>query len=123
MQLVLLCIDPAAERIEQDFFITQFHGRHWEPFLVSVDTLAEIELPPVAAAVAYAADWPDENLAERLQTIRSAIGDHKQLLAILPRPPDSYPEATRSIWTRAFGYGFRLSEAIDTIDDFIAGRA
>jgi len=123
MKLVLLCIDPAAERIEQDFFIAQFHGRRWEPFLVSVDMLAKTELPRVVAAVAYAADWPDENLTERFQTIRSAIGDHKRLLAILPRPPDSYPETTRSIWNRAFGYGFRLSEAIDTIDDFIAGRA
>lgn len=119
---MLVCVAPEAAYDLYQFFETQFKGRHWEPYVISVDQVAHTVEEQVAAVVAHATDWPPEKVHEWLTLIRTTVGPRQRLLVILSRPPDQYPAETQKLWTRALGYGYKISQAIAIVDDFIAGR-
>jgi hypothetical protein len=122
METVLVCLSPSASIQDYEFFEAQFKGKGWEPYVVDADAAGEADTTRIAAVVAHATDWPEAELAGRLRRIREAVGPRKRLLAILPRPPDQYPAETQQLWSQALGYGFKISEAVAIVDDFIAGR-
>jgi hypothetical protein len=121
---VLICLAPAASAEHYRFFNDQFQGRAWEPLLLPVTDLPAADLPPISAVVAHAVDWPDERLHGWFALIRQAVGARKPVLALLVRPPESYPAETQALWTRAFfGFGFKVGQIIEVIEDHLAGRA
>lgn len=123
METVLVCLSPGAQLADYGLFETQLKGPAWEAQAVDVTTLRAGGATEAAAAVAYAADWSDALVATWLPLVRSAIGPHRRLLAILPRPPDSYPPEIQATWTRAVGYGYKIADLIAIVDGFLAGRA
>lgn len=122
METVLVCVSPAADYDLYRFFDAQFKGKDWEPYVVPVTEVEKVNRRQVVAVVAHATDWPAEHIHTWLMRIRSALGPHKRLLALLPKPPEHYPPETRALWDHALGYGFKVGAAIAIVDDFIAGR-
>jgi hypothetical protein len=122
LETVLVCVAPEAGYELYELWHQQLHGAGWEAFVLPVTDLAGTALPPVAAAVAQATDWPDADLHEWLSALRQALGPRKRLLALLPRPPGSYPAETQSLWNHALGYGAKLTEVVAVVNDFLAGN-
>ena len=117
-----MCVAPDADYALYELWQRQLRGRDWEAFVISVTEVGDVEMPRVAAVVAHASDWPPGQVHAWLADIRRVVGPRKRLLALLPRPPASYPAETQALWTRALGYGAKISEAVAVVDDFIAGN-
>ena len=122
METVLVCVAPEAGYDLYELWHQQFHGAGWEAYVLPVTDIGTTVLPPLAAVVAQATDWPDEHLHAWLSAIRQAVGPRKRLLALLPRPPASYPAETQSLWHHALGYGTTLHEVVEMVNDFLAGN-
>src|SRR5687767_1213001 len=122
METVLVCVAPQADYDLYELWHQQFHGAGWEAHVLPVTELGAAPLPPIAAAVAQATDWPDDQLAPWLAAIRHVVGPRRRLLALLPRPPASYPAETQALWHHALGYGHKISEVVAVVNDFLAGR-
>jgi len=122
-ETVLICVAPEAGADLYQFFERQFKGRGWEAHVIPVTDVGTVEPDEIAAVIAHASDWPDEKLAEWLTLIRSALGSRKRVLALLPRPGEHYPAGTQALWTHALSYGFKISQALEIVNDFLAGRA
>ena len=122
METVLVCVAPEADYALYELWHQQFHGAGWEAHVLPVTELDPASLPTVAAVVAQATDWPDDQLAPWLAAIRQAVGPRRRVLALLPRPPASYPAETQALWHHALGYGHKLSEVVAVVNDFLAGR-
>ena len=122
METVLVCVAPEAGYDLYELWHQQFRGAGWEAYVLPVTELATSTLPPLAAVVAQATDWPESRLHEWLAAIRQAVGARRRVLALLPRPPESYPEATRALWNEALGYGAKIGEVVEIVNDFLAGN-
>jgi hypothetical protein len=122
METVLVCVAPEAGYDLYELWHRQLHGAGWEAYVLPVTEIATTALPRVAAVVAQATDWPDEELHAWLSAIRKAVGPRRRLLALLPRPPAGYPAETQSLWNHALGYGAKLTEVVEVVNDFIAGN-
>ncbi len=122
MEIVLVCVAPDADYALYELWHRQFRGRDWEAFVLPVSDVGRAELPRVAAVVAQATDWPPDKLRDWLAEVRRVVGPRKRLLALLPRPPASYPPETQALWTRALGYGATIHETVEIVDDFLAGN-
>jgi hypothetical protein len=91
--------------------------------LLPVTDVEGAELPPVSVVVAHAVDWPEGRLHEWFAAIQRAVGPRKPIVALLARPPESYPLETQALWTRAyFAFGFKLGQMIEVVEDYLAGR-
>jgi hypothetical protein len=123
METVLVCISPDIPAHDYEFLEAQLKGRGWDARLADVTTLAAVEVEGISAAMAYAADWPEARLEDWLRGARAAIGPRRRLLAVLPHPPESYPAETQALWSRAVGYGTKISVLIEIVNGFLAGRA
>jgi hypothetical protein len=122
VETVLVCVAPEAGYDLYELWHQQLRGAGWEAYVLSVDEVGLNPLPPVAAVVAQATDWPDDKLHAWLAAVRRVVGPRKRLLALLPRPPESYPPETRALWHHALGYGARLTEVVGVVNDFLAGN-
>ncbi len=122
METVLICVAPEASYDLYELWHQQFHGAGWEAHVLPVTEVGAVPLPPVAAVVAQATDWPDEYLHAWLSAIRQAVGPRRRILALLPKPPASYPAATQALWHHALGYGAKISEVVAVVNDFLAGN-
>lgn len=122
METVLVCVAPEAGYDLFELWHQQLRGAGWEAHVLPVDEIGAAPLPAVAAAVAQATDWPDEKLHVWLAAVRQAVGPRKRVLALLPRPPETYPAETQALWNHALGYGARLSEVVGVVNDFLAGN-
>jgi hypothetical protein len=122
METVLVCVAPEAGYELYELWHQQFHGAGWEAHVLPVTEVGAELLPPVAAAVAQATDWPDEQLPVWLAAIRQAIGPRKRLLALVPRPPASYAAETQALWNHALGYGAKINEVVAVVNDILAGN-
>jgi hypothetical protein len=121
---VLVCLAPQAKPELYRFFNEQLQGRAWEPVLLAVTDVESADLPAVSAVVAHAVDWPEDQLHNWFAAIRRAVGPRKPVVAMLARPPESFPAETQALWTRAFfGFGFKVGQLIELIEDLLAGRA
>ena len=122
METVLICVAPEASYDLYELWHQQFHGAGWEAYVLPVTEVTTTELPPLAAVVAQATDWPEDKLKEWLMAIRQAVGARRRLLALLPQPPASYPAETQALWNHAFGYGAKLTDVVAIVNDFLAGN-
>jgi hypothetical protein len=122
METVLVLVAPEAGFDLYELVQRQFRGRGWEAMVLPVTDVATADLPPIAAVVAHATDWPEKNLHEWLAAVRERVGKRKRLLVLLPRPPASFPPETQMLWSGALGYGAKISEAVAIVDDYVAGR-
>lgn len=122
METVLVCVAPDARFDLYELWHQQLHGAGWEAHVLPVTDVMGAGLPPVAAVVAQATDWPEAQLHGFLSAIRQAVGPRKRVLALLPKPPASYPAETQALWNHALGYGAKINEVVEVIDDFLAGR-
>ena len=122
METVLVCVAPEAGYVLYELWHQQFHGAGWEAHVLPVTEVGVTPLPPIAAVVAQATDWPDEQLEAWLALIRRTVGPRRRVLALLPRPPASYPAATQVLWHAALGYGHTISEVVAVVNDFLAGN-
>jgi hypothetical protein len=123
VETVLVCVAPEADYDLYELWARHLRGAGWEPHVVSIADLDAGSLPRLAAAIAHAVHWPDDQLPAWLGAVRRAIGPRRRLLALLPRPPASYPAETQALWTRAFGYGATIAEAVEVVNEFLAGNA
>ena len=122
METVLVCVAPDASYDLYELWHQQLHGAGWEAYVLPVTELGTTELPAIAAAVAQATDWPEEQLHGWLAAIRQAVGARRRVLALLPRPPASYPAETQALWNYGLGYGATISEIVAVVSDFLAGN-
>ena len=122
METVLVCVAPDAGYDLYELWHQQFHGAGWEAHVLPVTEVGMAPLPPVAAVVAQATDWPDDQLHAWLVAIRQAVGPRRRMLALLPRPPASYPVETQALWHHALGYGAKISEVVEVVNGFLAGH-
>ena len=122
METVLVCVAPEAGYDLYELWHQQFKGAGWEAFVLPADEIGTTRLPPVAAVVAQATGWPDDHLHAWLAAIRQAVGPRKRVLALLPRPPASYPTETQALWHHALGYGARINDVVEVVNEFLAGR-
>ncbi len=122
METVLVCVAPEAPYDLYELWHQQLHGAGWEAHVLPVTEVGQAPLPTVAAAVAQATDWPEEHLHTWLAALRAALGPRKRLLALLPRPPATYPAETQALWNHALGYGAKISDVVGVVNDFLAGN-
>lgn len=122
METVLVCVAPEATYDLYELWHQQFHGAGWEAHVLPVTEVSTASLPPVAAVVAQATDWPDAELHACLRLVRQAVGPRRRILALLPRPPATYPAETQALWNHALGYGAKLTEVVAIVNDFLAGN-
>jgi len=122
MEHLLICVEPNAPVDIYEFFEGNFRDPGWEPYVIPVTDVKLADLRDIAAVIAIASNWPQENIHAWLADIRTTVGPNKRVLAILPRPPCDYPDATRAMWDQALGYGYKINAVIAIIRDFVAGR-
>jgi hypothetical protein len=122
METVLVCVAPEADFELYELLQRQLRGPAWEAYVVPVTDVENVELPPLAGAVALVTDWPDEQVQDWLAALRRAIGLRVRILALLPRPPESYPAETQRLWNKAFGYGAKISAAVAIVNEFVDER-
>jgi hypothetical protein len=122
VETVLVCVAPDASYDLYELWHQQLHGAGWEGYVLPVTDVFGAVLPPVAAVVAQATDWPEAHLHGWLSAIRQAVGPRKRVLALLPKPPASYSAETQALWNHALGYGAKINEVVEVINDFLAGR-
>ncbi len=121
MDIVLILVANDADDAVYDLFETHFQGEYWAPVVMPISEVGAEKLKRVAAVVAHALDWSTDPKAELL-SIREIYGNYKRILALLPKPPETYPEETQAIWNAALGYGFTFADARKIVSDMIAGR-
>lgn len=121
VDIVLILVADDADDAVYALFETQFAGESWAPLVLPISDVNIEKIKRVAAVVAHAQDWAADPRPE-LQSIRDVYGGYKRILALLPKPPETYPAETQALWNAALGYGFSFSEARKIILNIIAGR-
>jgi hypothetical protein len=122
METVLVCVAPEAGYDLYELWHQQLHGAGWEAHVLPVTEVGYAVLPPIAAVIAQATDWPEAHLHAWLSAIRQVVGPRKRVLALLPRPPANYPAETQALWNHALGYGAKISDVVEVVNDVLAGR-
>ena len=121
VDIVLILVANDADDTIYELFESHFVGEHWAPVVLPISEVGVEKLKRVAAVVAHALDWSTDPHSELL-AIREVYGNYKRILALLPKPPETYPTETQAIWNAALGYGFTFVDARKIVTDMIAGR-
>jgi hypothetical protein len=121
METVLILVSADTPEAVWRFFEQYWQSEQVQPLLL---TPADLPTAPtqIAAIVLYGWGCDASELATRCQALRAKYGHRKRMLAILPRPPHTYPEDLQAQWQVATGYGNSIHALQQIIGDFLAGR-
>ena len=122
MDTVLICVAPNDHPSVYDFFINSLQDQGWDLLIIPVTEISTENIEGVAAVLAYAVNWPKESLHGWLSDTHQAIGPRRRMLAVLPRPPHSYPDETQILWNESLGYGAKIISIVSIVRNFISGR-